>query len=100
MKQTLTLEIPDDVYQALQQEADQTGKSLERLALDWLSQQARRGRVETLMPFFGAWRMTPEERAQIEKMLDEERHLLLWGTRQPARRSGEVDRVCRSIDRP
>lgn len=75
MKQTLTLEIPDDVYEALRQEAAKTGKSLEQLALDWLSQQARRGRVEALKPFFGAWQMPPEERTRIEKMLDEERHL-------------------------
>ncbi len=27
------------------------------------------------MPFFGAWQMPPDERALIEKMLDEERHL-------------------------
>ncbi len=75
MKQTLTLEVPDDVYEALQKEAAKTGKSLEQLALDWLSQQARRGRVEALRSFFGAWQMTPEERARIEKMLDEERHV-------------------------
>jgi len=75
MKQTLTLEIPEDIYQALQKEAAKTGKSLEQLALEWLSQHARRGRLEALMPFFGAWHMSPEERTRIEQMLDQERHM-------------------------
>lgn len=72
---SITLQVPDEVYEALQKEAAKAGKSLEQLALDWLSQQARRGRVEALRSFFGAWQMTPEERAHIEKMLDEERHV-------------------------
>ena len=75
MKQTLTLEIPDDLYQTLQKEADKTGKPLEEIILSWITQQAHRGRVESLMPFFGSWNMSPEERTKIERLIDEERHL-------------------------
>ena len=50
MKQTLILEIPDDVYQALQKEAAQSGKSLEQMALDWRGH----GRSETPAGDFGA----------------------------------------------
>ncbi len=75
MKQSLTLEIPDDVYHVLQQEAAKTGKSLEQLALNWITEHSRLGRVEALMPFFGAWRMTAEERASLEQMIEAERHL-------------------------
>jgi len=78
MKQVLRLEIPDEIYQALQREAATTDKSLEQVALEWIAQRAqapKHGSVDALMPFYGAWRMTPEERAHIEQMIDEERHM-------------------------
>lgn len=77
MSQTLTLDLPDDVFDALKKEAARTGKSLEQVAKEWMAQHAqqpRRGSTEALQPFFGAWAMTPEERAKIERMIDEERH--------------------------
>jgi hypothetical protein len=77
MKKTLILEIPDDVFQALKEEAARTGKPLERIALERITLQAsqRRGSAEALQPFFGAWSMSPDERADIERMIEEERHL-------------------------
>ncbi len=78
MKQTLTLEIPDKVLQTLNREAARVGKSLETVALECITQhvqQPRRGSVEALSPFFGAWSMSAEERAKIERAIDEERHL-------------------------
>ncbi|HLH78731.1 MAG TPA: hypothetical protein VKV29_00440 [Chthonomonas sp.] len=75
MPKTLVLEVPNEVYQALQQEAAKTGKAPEQLAAEWLALQSNRGKAEALRPFFGAWQMAPDERAHIEKMLDEERHL-------------------------
>lgn len=78
MKQVLTLEIPDEVYQALQKEAATTDKSLEQVAIEWMAQHAqapKRGSVDALMPFYGAWHMTPEERTRIEQMIDKERHM-------------------------
>jgi len=78
MKQILTLEIPDEVYQALEQEATTSDKSPEQVALEWIAEHAhppKRGSVDALMPFYGVWHMTPGERTQIEQMLDEERHM-------------------------
>ena len=77
MSQMLQLEMPDEVYQALEREARSLGKSPEQLALEWVrehAQQPRRGSVEAIMPSFGAWKMTPEERTAIERMIDEQRH--------------------------
>ena len=78
MSQMLQLEMPDEVYQALESEARSLGKSPEQLALEWLRDHARqpvRGSVDAIMPSFGAWKMTPDERAAIERMIDEQRHL-------------------------
>lgn len=75
MKQSLTLNIPSDVYQTLTREATKTGKSLEEIALSWIIHHSRLGRVETLMPSYGAWKMAPEERTQIERLIDAERHV-------------------------
>ncbi|HLI47182.1 MAG TPA: hypothetical protein VKV18_00625 [Chthonomonas sp.] len=75
MPKTLMLEVPNEVYQALQQEAAKTGKSPEQLAVEWLALKSNRGKAEALQPFFGAWQMASDERARIEEMLDEERHL-------------------------
>ena len=76
MSQTLTLELPEDMYQALQKEANVQKKTLEQVALDWMAQRIkpRRGSVEAIMPFYGAWQMAPEERVRIEREIYEDRH--------------------------
>ena len=78
MKQTLILQIPDEIHQVLKEEATKAGKSLEQIALECIAQHTerpQRGSVDALRPFFGAWSMTSEERAQIEQMIDKERLL-------------------------
>ena len=77
MSQTLQLEIPDDVYQALEEHARSLEKAPEQLALEWLQEHACqpvRGSVDAIMPYFGAWKLTPEERAEIERAIYEDRH--------------------------
>jgi len=78
MTRTLTLEIPEDVERALQEEADRTGASYEQFVTTWLRQRAKppqRGTVDAIMPYFGALSMAPEEREKIERMIEEERLL-------------------------
>lgn len=73
----LKLEIPEDVYEALKKEADTTSKALEQVALDWMRQHVeslRRGSVDSIMPFYGSWLMTSEERARIEHEIYQDRH--------------------------
>lgn len=78
MARQLTLDLPEQVNQALQKEAARTGKSPEQVALEWIEprmQPPARGSVDAILPSYGAWSMTPEERAQIERMIEEERLL-------------------------
>lgn len=78
MARTLTLDIPEDVERALQDEAARTGKSREQVVTEWLRQHvspAPRGTVDAIMPFFGSWSMTDQERQDIERMIEEERLL-------------------------
>ena len=82
MSQTLTLELPDEVYQAIRKEANAHNKTVEQVALDWMSQHVtpcqdtkpRRGSVEAILPFLGAWKMTTEERERIEREIYQDRH--------------------------
>ena len=76
MQQTLKLEIPEEMYKALRKEAQAKRKTVEQVALDWISEHApsRKGSMEAIMPFLGSWQMTPEERARIEQKIDEDRH--------------------------
>ncbi|MCH8295879.1 hypothetical protein IH992_32780 [Candidatus Poribacteria bacterium] len=76
MNQTLTLAVPDRVYKVLWQEAQTQKKTVEQVALDWMAQRITpsKGSVEAIMPFFGSWEMTSEERARIEREIDEDRH--------------------------
>ena len=76
MTHKLTLDIPDDVFQILRKQATETGKSVEQVTLERVAQQAtppERGSVDALMPFCGTWQMAPEERASVERMIEEER---------------------------
>lgn len=78
MARIMTLEIPDEIDQGLGEAARRAGKSREQVALEWIGnhvQKCQRGTVGALMPFYGAWTMTPEERAHIEQMIEEERLL-------------------------
>ncbi len=78
MTHKLTIELPENVYRAIQERAAAAGKSVEQVTLEHMAHEARppeRGSVDALMPFFGAWQMAPNERAQIEQMIDDERCL-------------------------
>jgi diketogulonate reductase-like aldo/keto reductase len=76
MNQTLTLQVPNEIYKVLQDEAESQRKTVEQVVLDWMAQRAspRQGSLEAITPFFGAWKMTPEERTEIEHEIDKSRH--------------------------
>lgn len=78
MSQHLTVELPDGLYAALRRRAEVEGKSVQEITLDCVSQRVSvptRGAAEALLPFKGAWQMTPDERLRIEQMIHEERHM-------------------------
>lgn len=78
MARLLTLNLPEDVDRALQQEALRSGKPPEQVALEWMVSHVdipQRGSGEALMRSHGTWSMTPEERGQIERAIEEERLL-------------------------
>lgn len=78
MSRTLSLELPEQVERALVEEAARTGKSREQIALEWIEsrlEQSPRGSVDAILPSYGAWSMTPEERAEIERTIEEDRLL-------------------------
>jgi hypothetical protein len=78
MSRTLTLQMPDEIDRSVEQEAARTGQSRESVVLSWLRERVaepERGTVAAIMPSFGAWQMSPEERLQIERMIQEERSL-------------------------
>ena len=78
MSQSITLELPDEVDRALQEEAARTGKSAEQVAIEWIGSHVEgpvRGSADALLASHGVWSMTPDERAQIERMIEEERLL-------------------------
>jgi hypothetical protein len=80
MSRVLTLDLPDGVDHALQEAAARSGKTAEELAVEWIGSHLShppRGSAEALMMSFGAWSMTPEERARIERMIEEDRLLEL-----------------------
>jgi len=74
---SLTLDLPDELDQALQSEAARTGKSREQVALEWIGSHhlPTRGSAEAMLSSHGAWSMTPEERSRIERIIEEERLL-------------------------
>lgn len=78
MSQEITLKLPDEVDRALHDEAARTGKSTEQVAIEWIGSHVAghpRGSADALMSSHGAWSMAPDERAQIEEMIEEERLL-------------------------
>jgi hypothetical protein len=81
MDKTLTLRIPHNVVTALEEEARRTDKSLEEVAIEWISRHAhelpeqRPGSVDAFLPFFGAWEMTSGEREEIARIIERERHM-------------------------
>ena len=78
MSRQLTLDLPDEVDQALQTEAARAGKLPEEVVLEWIESRIkppRRGSAEALMLSHGTWSMTPEEHARIEREIEEDRLL-------------------------
>lgn len=78
MVRQLTLDLPEEIDRALQTEAARAGKSAAQLALEWIESRIHpppRGSVDAILPSFGAWSMTPEERKKIERMIKEDRLL-------------------------
>jgi hypothetical protein len=56
MGHTLTLDRPEQVYQGLRQQAEQTGQSLETVAIAWLTTATQSYVVDPLEQFIGAFR--------------------------------------------
>ena len=65
MSKTLTFEIPDEIYEVLEQRAAREGRTTESVALEWLaktvhkprpklSEEERRAAMEDLLQFAGA----------------------------------------------
>jgi len=65
MSKTLTFEIPDEIYEILEQRAAREGRTTESVALEWLtktvhkprpklSEEERRAAMEDLLQFAGA----------------------------------------------
>jgi hypothetical protein len=55
MSHTLTLEIPEDVYESLLEAARQTGQRPETLAVQWLAQVPKKDVDDPLEQFIGAF---------------------------------------------
>ncbi len=55
MSHTLTLEVPEEVYESLLKVAEQTGQPPESLAVRWLAQASRRDSDDPLEEFIGAF---------------------------------------------
>jgi hypothetical protein len=55
MRHTLTLEVPEDVYQSLRQQAEQTGQSPETVAVQLLAIAAQHRVDDPLEQFIGAF---------------------------------------------
>jgi len=78
VSRSLILDISDDIEQSLDQEARLTGKSREEVAKTWLRQHVpppERGTLAAILPSFGVWAMSAEERLQIEQMIQSERDI-------------------------
>lgn len=55
MSRTLTLEVPEDVYESLLEAAKQTGQLPETLAVQWLAQVPKKDVNDPLEQFIGAF---------------------------------------------
>lgn len=58
MQHTLVINVPEDVYEPLARAADQTGKSPEEIAADWLANAAQKRSDDPLEEFIGALKST------------------------------------------
>jgi hypothetical protein len=56
MGRTLTLKLPEEVYQPLAQTAERTGTTPAQLAVEWLAAASRQATGDPLEPFIGALR--------------------------------------------
>ena len=56
MGYTLTLEIPKHIYEPLMKTAEQTGRTPEELALDWLATASRTAFEDPVEKFIGAFK--------------------------------------------
>jgi hypothetical protein len=52
---TLTLEVPEDVYESLLKTAEQTGQQPELLAVQWLAQATQQAVHDPVEQFIGAF---------------------------------------------
>lgn len=55
MSHTLTLEVPEDVYESLLEAAKETGQPPEMLAVQWLAQGPQKDMDDPLEQFIGAF---------------------------------------------
>jgi hypothetical protein len=55
MTYTITLELPEDVYEPLSEEAKRGGKATEELAAEWLTIRLRQITDDPLRKFIGAF---------------------------------------------
>ncbi|MCX8062815.1 MAG: hypothetical protein N3D16_09555 [Anaerolineales bacterium] len=56
MERTLSLELPDHIYQVLEKLAERTGKTPEQFAIDCLTNALQESNVDPLDQFIGAFR--------------------------------------------
>lgn len=54
MSHTLTLEVPEDVYELPLKTAQQTGQRPESLAVQWLTQATKEDAIDPIEQFIGA----------------------------------------------
>ena len=55
MERTLTLEVPEEVFEPLAKAAEQTGQTPEELAVQWLTNVARQFAEDPVEKFIGAF---------------------------------------------
>ena len=90
MGQTLTLELPNDVYESLVKAAKQANRLPEELATQWLADTAQHVVNDPLEPFIGAFSSNiPDWAEQHDKYLGEAIKETLRNT-EPQGHSGSV----------
>jgi hypothetical protein len=55
MGHTLTIDLPEQVYECLRQQAEQTGQALETVAVQWLATATQVSVEDPLEQFIGAF---------------------------------------------
>jgi hypothetical protein len=70
MTHTLILEVPDEVFVPLAKTAQETGATLEKLAVEWLAAASRKGEDDPLEEWIGAFASTvPDWADQHDKYI-------------------------------